>query len=253
MKLEHLSASRIETFYQCPLKYWAIYEKEMEETPHPLTNMGSAEHEMLKLATRARMAGERRVRMHDPLVFRDAAMRKFKVEAQYAPLLDELTGNALKWGYFRNLARTVGCELKFSFALEDGTEVTGFIDRLDIAPPEADIIDIKTQKSQFTGEELRESWQARIYNIAARRMFLEVSGKVSVSFWVLRHMVQKIWLGPHDAEADCRRLVEVAREIRVSDGRQGKPSGLCPYCPYKECPAARMGLKERLRRWHPRV
>lgn len=249
MKLEHLSASRIKTFYQCPLKYWAIYEKGMEETPHPLTNMGSAEHKMLELATRARMAGERRVRMHDPLVFRDAAMRKFKVEAQYASLLDELTGNAIKWGYFRNLSRTAGCEIRFSFALEDGTDVTGFIDRLDLMPPEADIIDIKTQKSQFSAEELRDNWQARIYNMAVRRKYPAVVGKVSVSFWVLRHMVQKTWLGPHDAEADGRRLVEVAREIRACTDPQGKPSGLCPYCPYKDCPVSKQGLKARLNRW----
>lgn len=40
MKLEALSASRIGTFDECQLKYHAVYEEELEDKPHPLTNMG---------------------------------------------------------------------------------------------------------------------------------------------------------------------------------------------------------------------
>jgi hypothetical protein len=60
--------------------------------------------------------------------------------------------------------------------------------------------------------------------------------------------VQRTWLTSHDAVATRRRLVEVAAEIRACDDPRPKPSGLCPYCPYKDCPAANSGLKERLHR-----
>lgn len=250
LKVESLSASRIKTFYECQLKYHAVYELEVpEEEVHPLTAMGSAEHKMFELAAKARMAGERRVALHDPMVFKQAVMRKFKVESNLSGLMDELTANAVRWGYFRNIKRTVGCEWEFEFFLGDGTKVTGIIDRLDVFPPGADIIDIKTQKDLFSQEELRGSWQARIYNIATRKHHPAVTGKVSVSFWVLRHQVQKTYLTSHDAEADCFRLSEVASEIRACTDPKPSPSYLCRYCRYQDrCPASKMQSRGRGRR-----
>ena len=70
MKLEHISASRIKTYVQCPLKYWALYEEELEEVEHPLTVVGSCLHKMFEVATKARMAGDRRVRLQDPMALK---------------------------------------------------------------------------------------------------------------------------------------------------------------------------------------
>jgi RecB family exonuclease len=250
MKLEHLSASRIKTFQQCQMRYFATYELGVKEVVHPLTDLGSACHLMLELAVKARMAGGAGGEACDPRTHKKAAMDEFKVDRSYSGLIDELMGNAEKWGYFRNVARTAGCEVEFDLELPDGTKVQGFIDRLDLLPPCADVVDIKTQKAMFTDEELRGNWQARIYNMAARRRYPEVTGKVSVSFWVLRHMVQRVWLTSHDAEAVVADLMDVAREIRGCRSPEARPSALCRYCGYRhECPAAEVGGEPRRKSW----
>lgn len=234
MKLEHLSASRIKTFETCQLKYHAVYELSVKETPHPLTNVGSSLHFMMEHATLAYMSGTGST---NPLDYKVAACQEFSVEVEYYPLIDELVAKAIGWGYFRNIDRIKGVELEVAFNLNDNTEVTGFIDRLDVFDQTADIKDLKTQKNAFEPEELSLNWQARIYNIAVRKKFLQVVDKLCVSFWVLRHRVQKVWLTAEDAVRDCLALVDKAREIRSCSNPQPSPSGLCQFCGYREqCP-----------------
>lgn len=251
MKLEALSASRIETFDECQLKYHAIYEEELKDKPHPLTNMGSAAHKMFELSTRARLTPGVLDLLHDPYHHEAGAVTEFDVQPDLVPLLRELTKNALDWGYFRNISRCVGVEIKFSFALPDGTGtlVRGFIDRLDVWDDVAEVIDLKTQKEPFDTSALKDKWQARIYNLAARTIQPTVKGKVRVSFWVLRHQVQPVWLTADDAKKTEEDLVAKATEIRDCTDPQPHPSGLCPWCPkYDACPAAHEGVKSRFKR-----
>jgi RecB family exonuclease len=249
MKVDHISASAIKTFEQCPLKYHAVYELKLPEPPpHPNTVMGTAVHEMMETATKYRiMPGSDPVR-HDPMFWKDTAIQKNKVQSNLVPLIDELIANAVRWGYFRNVLHTVGCELEIGFTLGDGTLVTGFIDRLDITPPNADIIDLKTQKSAFEDDELYGNWQARIYNIGARRLYPKITGVATVSFWVLRHRVQRVWMTQECAEQDLAALGRKVMEIRACKDPEGRPSGLCPWCPYeKQCPVKNTSTRERFR------
>ena len=250
MKLESLSASRIKTFEQCELKYHAVYELHLpEEEVHPLTLMGSAIHRMLERATLAAkdkgaIIGEG---PSDPFTYKAEACRKFSVPVEHWDTMDDLVRNALTWGYFRAIAHCSNCELRCQFHLPDETPVNGIIDRLDLFSDWADIIDIKTQKNAFEPQELRDNWQARIYNIAVRVDHPEVTGKVSVSFWVLRHQVQRVWLTEQDAENDILRLTEKAASIRACVSPKASPSGLCPWCPnHENCSLSKSGIKARM-------
>lgn len=253
MQVKHISSSGLKTYDQCPLKYHAIYELKLPEPPpHPNTVMGSAVHEMMEASTKYRMqpSNDPEVQaMMNPLFWKDMAVTKNKVQSDLVPVIDELISNAIRWGYFRNVHRTVGCELAIEFSLPDGTKVTGYIDRLDLMLPEADIIDLKTQKNAFEPEELENNWQARIYNIGARKLYPEVTGKATVSFWVLRHQVQRVTLTARDAELDIQRIADKVAEIRACTDPEGRPSGLCPWCPYeKKCPVRNSSARDRLRK-----
>jgi ATP-dependent helicase/DNAse subunit B len=236
MNVEYLSASKIKTFEQCQLKYHAIYDLGLpEEAPHPLVAMGSAVHRMMEKATLAMMSGTGST---NPLNYKVAACKEFSVDTEYWPLIDSLVANATGWGYFRNIGRTKGVELEFFIDLEDGTKVKGYIDRLDLFDRTADIIDLKTQKNAFEPRELFDNWQARIYNIAVRKKFPEVTDKLCVSFWVLRHQVQKVHLTAEDAVKDCVVLMNKAKEIRACANPEPNPSGLCQFCLYRDkCPS----------------
>lgn len=247
MKVKHLSASRIKTYYQCPFQYHAIYDLGMRGDPHPLTNMGSGVHFMFENATNT-MLGVGKCESDDPHWYKDAAIKEYDIDEDLWPLMSQLVDNGIQWGYFRNIPKTFGCEVEVNFELPDGTKVTGFIDRLDIASPWADVIDLKTQKREFDEATLANNWQARIYNIGTRKIVEEVMGKICVSFWVLRHRVQRVWLTEKDAERDIQELVGIAEEIRSCENPEKKPSGLCPWCPYySKCDAPRQGVKAKFR------
>ncbi len=239
MKLEHLSASRIKTFEQCEMRYYAKYCLQMPEPPpHPLTLVGSALHKMFEKATLARMNNEDEER-HEPRFWRDETCNKYRVSLDNRQLLTELTKNALQWGYFRQLSLTKGCEIHFNLKLDDGTKVTGYIDRLDVAPPRGDVIDLKTQKAEMDDKLLSKDWQSRIYNIAARDLYPEITEGVSISFWLLRHRVQRVWMHPSHAKQDREELIRVADKIRSCDNAEPSSSALCRWCPlYGQCEAA---------------
>jgi RecB family exonuclease len=249
MEVGHISASAVKTYKQCPLKFWAVYvEKLPEPPPHPNTVMGSCLHDMMESATNQRMIPDSDPARHDPMFWKETAVTQHKVEKQLLPVIDELVANAVRWGYFRNIHRTVGCEIKIEFPLPDGMKVTGYIDRLDVMTPDMDIIDLKTQKNAFEPDELSDNWQARIYNIGARRLRPDITGTATVSFWVLRHQVQRVILTSQDADNDIVRLASIVDEIRACKDPEGKPSGLCPWCPYeKQCPVKNGNARYRLK------
>jgi RecB family exonuclease len=245
MQLTHLSASRIKTYEQCPLKYHAVYDLKLPEPPeHPLTTMGSACHETYEDGVKALLAGEE----FDWPTRTRFKCRDLEVDADLWDLAAQLVQNGLDWGVLRNIRHTVKCEMECNIVLPDGTKVTGFIDRLDINKAKADIIDYKTQKREFDDALLPQDWQARIYNIAVRQEFPEVKD-VTVSFWVLRHRVQRVIKTARDAENDIAALMAMGKEIRECEDPKGCPSGLCPWCPYhKDCPAKKQGIKARFKR-----
>ncbi len=246
MNFKRLSASAIKTFYQCPFQFNLHYNLELpsEENAHPLTYCGSALHKMSELAV---MASLNKTGSTNPLDYKAEACAEFKVLPEHMPLLDEFVKNLNMWGYFRNIHRVSGCEIGFEFNLSEGSLVKGFIDRLDLFDDTADIIDLKTQKKAFEPEDLAHNWQARIYNIAVRKKYPQVTNKLSVSFWVVRHQVQKVFLTAEDSIQDEVELVRVAEEIKACTDPKPCPTALCQWCGWKKhCPMAGANIKTRL-------
>lgn len=236
MKLNHLSASRIKTFQQCPLKYKAIYEDGLTSPEHPASRMGKALHEAAEKGIKDQLKGEK-VDFQENIKF---FSQKYILDREYTDKAFELMNNALKWGYLRNIEHCEGVEVRFNHPLSDNTYVTGYIDRLDLYNTKADIIDLKTQKYAFKQHELMYEWQSVIYNWAVRQLYPEITDDVTVSYWVLRHQVQRCWLTAKDAEQANDKLILVAENIRDCHTPQPKPSVLCKWCPkYDECIAVK--------------
>ena len=248
MKMEHFSASRRTTFEQCPLKYYGEYELGKKGEIHPLTNMGSGVHLMFENATNAVIGTEDGSK--SPFDYENDAIAEYGVLPEHIPLMRKLSQNALDWGYFRSVKNIVGVEIRFDFELSDGTKVAGLIDRLDQWADTADIKDLKTQKRAFDTAKLCDNWQAKIYNIGARRLFPVITGDVTVSFWVLRHQVQRVIMSKMDAKQSEDDIKRASDEIRNCENPIPKPSALCPWCPlYKtsECDAHRKGIAKRFK------
>lgn len=246
MNFKRLSASSIKCFYQCEYQFHLHYNLELpeEREVHPLTRMGSSLHLMSENATNAILT---KTGSTNPLDYKLEACKEFKVLPEHMSLLDQFVNNLNTWGYWRNINNCAGVEIEFDFNLTDGTLVKGFIDRLDLMGDTADIIDLKTQKSLFEPEELAHNWQARIYNIAVRKKYPSVTNKLAVSFWVVRHHVQKVYLTAEDAVSDELELVKVAAEIRGCTDPKPCPTALCQWCGWqKHCPMAGANIKKKL-------
>lgn len=246
MILTHLSPSRINTFDQCELKYYAIYEEKLDEgPPHPLTVMGKAVHKGAEIGTKELMEGGT---VNFPALVKKACA-SMRVSKPNADLGVELMENALRWGYERNIEHCVGVELNFFEELPDGTKVKGIMDRVDLTPRMMDIIDLKTQKKAFDDNLIGELWQSIAYNWAARRLFPEHRGDVRMSYWTLRHRVQRAWMTEGDAKRGEDKMMAKAEEIRSCTDPEPSPSPLCQWCPKQaDCPASREGVKQRFKR-----
>ena len=228
-----LSASKISTYNHCQMQYHAkYYLKVKDDDPHPLTLMGSSVHGLLEISAKA-LASGRREYLWNPFDYKDTMYDRFKCPKDLRSLGDELTENAIKWGYFRKLTKNTKCEIGFNLDLGENISVRGKIDRLDVVGNKADIIDLKTQKNKYSDEELKLSWQARIYNLAVRELYPEVED-VKVSFWVLRHQVQRVWKTKEDAENDKKELIKVAKEMLACKKPIASVTALCEFCCYKD-------------------
>lgn len=244
MKVEHLSASRIKTYEQCQLKYHAIYDLKVPEgEPHPLTIMGKAIHWVFEDGV-LKMIGGQVVNLLETV---EPACEKFKVDADLWPLALELVGNGIRWGALRRVGSTMECEVGFDVELAEDVKAVGYIDRVDSMAGGLDVLDYKSQKREFDDAKLPEDWQARIYNIAVRDKYA-VTGNVRVSFWVLRHRVQRVLKTAEDARRDRKVLIDLAAEIRACDDPVASPSALCPWCPYlPRCAEAKKSKKQRFK------
>ena len=243
MELEHLSPSRIKTFYQCQLQYHAKYDLKIEEPPpHPLTTMGLAVHQVFEDGFNEITNG----RDYDFVSNIGPICNKLGVSLENALIAKTLVENAIKWGYLRNIDRCIGVEVPFLEELPDGTKVKGLIDRLDYVP---EIIDLKTQKREF--DDVKSQWQSKIYNWALRKIRPEFSeDTVRMSYWVLRHRVQRCELTASDANEAEGLLMSVADEIRSCDDPKAYPSALCQWCLYREkCPSANLSRRERFNKY----
>ena len=245
MILNYLSPSRIGTFEQCQLKYHAIYEEKLPDgPPHPLTVMGSAVHQAGEYGVQELMG-----KMGEPnwMSLVRQACASMGVSKPNSELAQQLMQNALDWGYLRNVQYCEGVELHFFEELPDGTKVKGIIDRLDILPKYTDVIDLKTQSRAFDDATLDELWQTVAYNWAVRKKW-GVKGDVRMSYWVLRHRVQRCNMTEEDAKCGEEKLMKVAEEIRSCTDPQPNPSPLCQWCPKADCPARGEGVKDRFKR-----
>lgn len=226
------------------MKYYAIYEEKLDEgPPHPLTVMGSAVHKAGEYGVNAILKGEQ---PNFSSLIRQACA-SLGVSKPNAELAQQLMQNALDWGYLRGVEHCKGVELDFLEELPDGTKVKGIIDRLDISPRLTDIIDLKTQQQAFDDATLHEEWQTVVYNWVVRKKW-EAKGDVRMSYWVVRHRVQRCWLTEDDAKRAEEKLMAVAEEIRSCKEPDISPSALCQWCPKADCPAKTENIKDRFKR-----
>lgn len=246
-----LSPSRANDFQQCPLMFRFRVVDRLPEPPSSAAARGTLVHTVLERLYDLPLGRRTPAAAHDlvpgawdRLVERQPeVVDMFATEEERQTWLDGAT--ALLDTYFTledpNRLEPGGRELDVRTHLEDGPQLRGIVDRLDVAPDgRLRVVDYKTGKSPRAGYEGNALFQMRFY---------------SYVLWkergVLPTLLQLVYLGDGQilrhspSEAEMRTLEMRVRslweQVQLA-GRTGRweprTSRLCDWCSFKDiCPA----------------
>jgi DNA helicase II / ATP-dependent DNA helicase PcrA len=235
-----LSASGIETYNTCPLKYRLRTEWKLSGEPSAALQFGAAMHRVLHEYHRARIAGNASAK--------DEVIAMFKRELAGSRMADPVQHELYERQGIAQLERflvrtdhpapasVVANEQSFLVQI-DGVDVTGRIDRIDrlSSTGEVMIVDYKTgvPKSE---EDAEESLQLSLYGIAAREQWGHTP--VRLAFHNLEDdSIVSIAPDPGQAKKTRAAVVKVAQGI-AEKKFEPKPGFWCGFCEYHTiCPA----------------
>lgn len=246
-----LSPSRANDFLQCPLLFRLRVVDRLPEPASPAAARGTLVHAVLE-------------RLYDlPAGERTPAAARAMVDGQWAALLEEspayrelftsdtertewlASAGTLLDTYFTledpNRLEPRERELMVRTQLEDGPQLRGIVDRIDVAPNGmVRVVDYKTGRSPRPGFESSALFQMRFYAYVIQR-----------ERGVLPALLQLVYLGDQQivrhapSEAEMVTFEQRVRSIwaGIEDtARSGewrpRPSKLCGWCSFKDrCPA----------------
>ncbi len=234
----HLSASAINDYEQCPLKYMFGHMWSLRGGPHPQATFGSVMHrtiqEMVReISKRGAMPLEEAMAVYD----REWSSTGFPddyQEQEYRKAGREQL-EAFHRSYSAVPARMLYQEKTFELPLEHDVVVTGRMDQVNRGDDGIEIVDYKTGKPRDE-KRARTDLQLSIYALAAR----EVLGLDAKRLVLYNLMTNEAVATTRDAKAlsaTKEKIDMVASQIRAGDFH-AKPGYLCKYCDYRLlCPA----------------
>lgn len=249
-RLPGLSPSRASDYQQCPLLFRLRVIDRLPEPPSPAALRGTLVHAVLERLF-DRPAGQRTPDAAAELLAPVWA-ELVAADPRAVEVLDETgeegwfaAARALLDTYFTledpNRLEPAERELPVRMVTEDGWEMRGIVDRLDVAPNGAlRVVDYKTGRSPREGFEASALFQMRFYALLLSRLRGRVPDMLQLVYLgdgvLLRHV-------PDERElAVIERRVTALWEAIQAAGRSGefapRTSPLCGWCSHQAlCPA----------------
>jgi ATP-dependent exoDNAse (exonuclease V) beta subunit len=234
-----LSASAIEIYEQCPLRFKLEREWNLPRDVSASLHYGKAMHEVLRTFYDAQRYG-REIGDEDLLEQFRASLAGSSIADRYQYEL-YLRQGMEQLQQFLDCARSAPMpevlETEHRFELNvGGAKVSGRVDRIDRTGTDTvAIVDYKTGKPK-SQEDADESLQLSLYALAAR----ETLGKVADRL-VLHNIENNVAVSTTRCEGELEeaklRVEKVAKEIAAGEF-DAKPGYQCTFCPYRNlCPA----------------
>jgi DNA helicase II / ATP-dependent DNA helicase PcrA len=234
-----LSASAIDAYDRCPMKYMFQYVWNIRGGPHAQMTFGNLMH-----ATIREFVGEVRKRGKVPI---EEVIAIYEREWSSAGFPDEYQeGEYRKAGreqleaFHRSFMAAppdvLHQEKGFELPLEHNVVVTGRMDQVNrLSEREIEIVDYKTGRPR-DAKKAAEDLQLSIYALAAREVLELAPGKL-VFYNLVNNEAVESTRDAKSLTATKARIAEVADRIRAGDF-SAKPGFACGYCDYKPlCPA----------------
>ncbi len=234
-----LSASAIDAYDRCPMKYMFQYVWKIRGGPHAQMTFGNVMH-----ATIREFVSEMRKRGRVPV---EEVIAIYEREWSSAGFPDEYQeGEYRKAGreqletFHRTFTATppdvLHQEKGFELPLAHNVVVTGRMDQVNrLSEREIEIVDYKTGRPR-DAKKAAEDLQLSIYALAAREVLDQAPGRL-VFYNLVNNEAVESTRDAKSLAATKARIAEVADQIRAGEFA-AKPGFACGYCDYKPlCPA----------------
>jgi hypothetical protein len=197
--LKILSASRIKTLETCSWVYWNNYHVKIPQTQNDGALRGTICHAIFEL-----LLNPRHKHHYNKIIKKNSVegsppvtklIKKLKKRVNLAPsnfqILDQMILVGLKHDFFGEKGQVIQPEYPFEIKNENPKyHIKGFIDKPIKKKKEMHIIDYKSSKYKFRGDDLEANIQAMMYSLASLKIWPKL--KPIVKFLFLRFPRQPI-------------------------------------------------------------
>ncbi|MGB0036423.1 MAG: ATP-dependent DNA helicase [Candidatus Acidiferrales bacterium] len=234
-----LSASAIDAYESCPMKYLFQYVWGIRGGPHAAMTFGNVMHTTIK-----QFVAEIRKRRKIPF---DEVAAIYEREWSSAGFPDDYQEEEYRKAGLEQLenfcrsysaapADVLSQEKSFEFPLEHNVVVTGRMDQVNrIGAKQVEIVDYKTGKPK-DAKKAAESLQLSVYALAAKEV-LDLDPARLVFYNLTTNEAVAAARDAKTLAKTKQTISEVADQIRSGEF-SAKPGFLCAYCDYKPlCPA----------------
>jgi hypothetical protein len=197
--LKTLSASRIKTLETCSWVYWNNYHAKVPQSQNDGALRGTICHTVFEL-----LLNKRHLKNYKRIIKKNAIdgdqgidklvkklSLKVKLDESNYKLLNDMILVGLKNDFFGEGGEIVKPEYNFDITNEEPKyHIKGFIDKPIKIKKEMHIIDYKSSKYKFRGDDLEANIQAMMYSLASKKLWPKL--KPIVKFLFLRFPKQPI-------------------------------------------------------------
>jgi hypothetical protein len=197
--LKTLSASRIKTLETCSWVYWNNYHAKVPQSQNDGALRGTICHTVFELLLNKRhLKNYKRIMKKNAIDGDEGINRlvkklsaKVKLDETNYKLLNDMILVGLKNDFFGQGGEIVKPEYDFDITNEEPKyHIKGFIDKPIKIKKEMHIIDYKSSKYKFRGDDLEANIQAMMYSLASKKLWPKL--KPIVKFLFLRFPKQPI-------------------------------------------------------------
>jgi DNA helicase-2/ATP-dependent DNA helicase PcrA len=234
-----LSASAIDAYDRCPMKYMFQYIWNIRGGPHAQMTFGNVMHATIReFVAETRKRGP--VAIEEVIAIYEREWSSAGFPDQYQEGEYRKAGREQLAAFHRSFAASppdvIHQEKTFELPLEHDVVVTGRMDQVNrLSELEIEIVDYKTGRPR-DAKKAAEDLQLSIYALAAREV-LELTPARLVFYNLVNNEAVASTRDLKSLGATKARIADVADRIRAGDF-SAKPGFSCGYCDYKPlCPA----------------
>ena len=194
-----LSASRIKTLETCSWVYWNNYHTKVPQSQNDGALRGTICHTVFEV-----LLNKRHIKNYKRIIKKNSingdeaisklvknSCKKVGLSLDNYDLLDQMIMVGLKHDFFGEDGKVVKPEFAFEIKNDNPKyHIKGFIDKPIQTKKEMHIIDYKSSKYKFRGDDLEANIQAMMYSLASKKLWPKL--KPIVKFLFLRFPKQPI-------------------------------------------------------------